>query len=296
VAVAAGRASPEFLYEGDGEASSGEPATAPSIAEAGALGQLILVAEDDEMSRKVILRQIEILGYAAEIADNGVDALRLWRNGHYALLLTDLHMPDIDGYALAAGIPQEESLPGAAWKGRMPIIALTANALRGEAVRAQAAGMDEYLTKPLQLESLKAVIHRWVPCNRADTVPAALFTEPVAGEAAPLVDVKVLEGSIGDDPKMVRELLGGYRSSSGRLAMELRSAQAIEDIRQVGGIAHQLKSVARTVGALALGDLCAELENACRTGGEEGVSQGVRAVEAAVRAADEHIGRLLALP
>jgi two-component sensor histidine kinase len=98
VAVTAGRASPEIIHESAGEDLAGEEMAPPTIAEARAQGRLILVAEDDDINQKVILHQLGLLGYAAEVADNGTEALRLWREGNYALLLTDLHMPEMDGY------------------------------------------------------------------------------------------------------------------------------------------------------------------------------------------------------
>ena len=294
VAIAAGRASPRVLYEGLVETLPGPKAEPPTIAEARTRGELILIAEDDEVNKKVILRQVAILGYAAEIADNGADALSLWRAGDYAMLLTDLHMPDMDGYALAEAIRREEIEQGTARRARMPILALTANALRGEALRAQAIGMDEYLTKPLQLGSLKAAIERWLPRRRQASV-----TDPATADASPrpsgsVLDVNVLEGLIGPDPELLREFLSDYRASSVRLAVELGGARAAGAARRIGEIAHKLKSSSRAVGALGLGDLCAELENVCRSGAPCDVLAGTLGVEAAWREVDEAIGRWLA--
>jgi PAS domain S-box-containing protein len=159
VAVAAGRAAPEPLRDGR-DAAPMAARKSPTLSQARERGQLILVAEDDEVNQQVILRQVEVLGYAAEVAGNGQEALRLWRAGRYALLLTDLHMPDMDGYTLTEAIRQEEALrsDGA----RLPILALTANALHGEAMRALASGMDDYMTKPLQLDLLKAALAKWL--------------------------------------------------------------------------------------------------------------------------------------
>ncbi len=292
VAVAAGRASPDVLHESDAQAPAGEQAGPPTVAQARAQGRLILVAEDDEVNQKVILRQVEVLGYAAEIADNGAEALRLWRAGNYALLLTDLHMPDMDGYTLAEAIRRDEAQRGDALQWRMPILALTANALRGEAIRAQAVGMDEYLTKPLQLHLLKAAIRKWLPGDPGATTPAGLPAQPGSVHTAPALDVAVLESLVGDDPQVVSEFLEAYRTSVGRLAIELRAARAADDIRQIGAIAHKLKSSSRSVGALVMGDLCAELENACRSGARESIAQGVVKFEAALRAVDAQIDRL----
>jgi CheY-like chemotaxis protein len=137
-----------------------------SIADARARGRLILVAEDDSMNQKVIRQQLALIGYASEIASDGEDALRRWRSGSYAVLLSDLHMPNMDGYELAAAIRRDE--PAGV---RMPIIALTANAGRGEADRAAAAGMDGYLTKPVPLATLREVLDAYIA--PADGTPAA---------------------------------------------------------------------------------------------------------------------------
>ncbi|MFC6674149.1 PAS domain-containing protein [Marinobacterium aestuariivivens] len=130
----------------------------PTREEALQQGRLLLVAEDNEANQKVLAHQLALLGYAADIAENGQRALELWRSGDYVLLLTDLHMPEMDGYQLATAIRSEDlkNYP-------KPIIALTANALKGEAKRCFDVGMDDYLTKPARLEELNAVLDRWMP-------------------------------------------------------------------------------------------------------------------------------------
>jgi HPt (histidine-containing phosphotransfer) domain-containing protein len=205
------------------------------------------------------------------------------------MLLTDLHMPDMDGYALAEAIRQEEISKGTARKDRMPILALTANALRGEAIRAQAIGMDEYLTKPLQLESLRAAIERWL--RRSSAAVATIDSREQASKSPSgwTVDVSMLESLVGSDPKVVQEFLSDYRTTSSRLSIELGSARAAGDIRRIVEIAHRLKSSSRAVGALALGDLCAELENVCRSGAVEAALGGTLRLEAALREMEEEI-------
>ena len=114
----------------------------------------------------------DVAGATRRVHGNGQEALRMWREGSYALLLTDLHMPDMDGYTLTESIRQEEATrPGGR---RMPILALTANALHGEAMRALASGMDDYMTKPLQLDMLRAALERWMQPRQADQ-PASVY-------------------------------------------------------------------------------------------------------------------------
>lgn len=124
------------------------------------------MAEDNETNQKVIVQQLALLGFAADVASDGEQALARWQSGNYALLLSDLHMPKMDGYELTAAIrgaerAAEAENPGGAR--RIPIIALTANALRGEAVRCLDAGMDDYQSKPTPLAELKAMLEKWLP-------------------------------------------------------------------------------------------------------------------------------------
>ena len=163
VAVAAGRLSSDDEQEGQPRALLQMRATPMSAEQARAQGRLLLVAEDDEVNQTVIRRQLEMLGYTAEIASDGKAALDMWMAGDYAMLLTDLHMPTLDGCELAEAIRRVEASRPPGGRGRMPILALTADALRGEAARALASGMDEYLTKPLQLRLLGEALEKWLP-------------------------------------------------------------------------------------------------------------------------------------
>jgi CheY-like chemotaxis protein len=244
------------------QASAGKSAAAcapPSRADALRSGRLILVAEDNQTNQQVIRRQLGLLGYAVDIAEDGRQALRRWRSGNYALLLTDLHMPHMDGYQLATSIRAEQR-----GDRRIPIVALTANALPDEAERCRAAGMDDYLSKPLQLADLNTVLETWLPAAGSTLrAPAAAGANAGAG---PAVDVSVLVRLIGSDPAVLREFLDCFQISAAGIALELRAACAAGRAMTAGDQAHKLKSSARTVGALALGELCAQIETAGQAG------------------------------
>jgi len=288
VAVAAGRESPEVVHAIPADAATDDTAVPPSMDEARDRGELILVAEDDKINRKVIVQQLSVLGFAAELAHNGTEALQLWRTGRYALLLTDVHMPEMDGYALTEAIRREE-------RGgrRMPILALTANALRGEANRARAVGMDDYLTKPVQLHVLKATLDKWLPKAKTPA-PAAATPLPIERRHAPVVDVSVLEGLVGNDANTVRTFLSDYLDSARSLVAQLRAACAAQDAQKVGAITHKLKSSSRSVGAIAFGDLCATLESAGKSGDAAGIANGAAKFESAFAEVETSIAGLLA--
>ena len=286
VAVAAGRASLEA--ETDKSTSGKFAAIVPLRAEALRQGRLILIAEDNETNQKVIVRQLALLGYAADVAGDGSKALEHWRTGDYGLLLTDLHMPKMDGYELSRAIRAEE-------KGQrhIPIIALTANALKGEAEQCRIAGMDDYRSKPSPLTELKAVLEKWLPVAKsaADAFTASIASNPPAAPAVP-VDVSVLKGLVGDDPEVVREFLQDFRLSAIKLAAELSTACANGQPAQARAVAHKLKSAARSVGAMTLGQLCAGIEQAGVAGDTQALVASAPRFKAEMLAIDEYLSSL----
>jgi CheY-like chemotaxis protein/HPt (histidine-containing phosphotransfer) domain-containing protein len=222
-------------------------------------GRLILVAEDNQTNQKVILRQLSLLGYAADVADDGCLALQYWQKGNYALLLTDVYMPGMDGFELTAAIREQER-----GSRHMPIVALTASAMKGDGERCRAAGMDDQLCKPLQLADLKTVLETWLPNSVGNVVAHshAVVRSGFNATTACAVDVGVLERLVGNDPATTREFLADFRIGATKIAQELATACAEGDAIGASHQAHKLMSSARTVGALALGELCAEMETA----------------------------------
>jgi PAS domain S-box-containing protein len=245
VGIAAGRIEAEVSRR-----NAGLPAAAveaPSREQAINQGQLILVAEDNEINQQVVQRQLALLGLASEVANDGREALERWRTGKYALLLTDMHMPRMDGYELTLAIRSEEARNGV---GHTPIIALTANALKGEAERCKAGGMDDYLSKPVRLTGLKAMLDKWLPPAQASM------------EAAPPVDVNVLKELVGDDAVVITGFLHDFRESALTLGATIKAAAEAGQTGAAGAAAHKLKSSSRSMGALGLGDLCEQIEHA----------------------------------
>ena len=277
VATAAGRACP-VVELADQMPGPQRFTPAPTVEIARANGTLILVAEDDAVNRKVIQQQLALLGHAAEIFPDGAQALAAWRRGSHALLLTDLHMPAMGGYALASTIRAEE-------RGRrMPILALSANALQGEAVRARAAGIDEYLTKPMQLRLLGDALEMWLAA-----APELVGPAPANGRAAPVFDPAVLPLFVGHDSESLRDCLEQYLISAQVLATEIRSTFASRELQQLGASAHKLKSSSRAVGALALAVACERLEEAALDENRTVLAGCAAAFEDAVRTLEPHL-------
>ncbi|MEO8857234.1 MAG: PAS domain S-box protein [Burkholderiaceae bacterium] len=223
----------------------------------------LLVAEDNETNQKVILHQLQLLGHAATLAADGAQALQIWRAGGVGLVLTDLHMPVMDGYELAAAIRREEGED----RTRVPIVALTANALRSEADRCRQAGMDDCVTKPASLARLRDTLARWLPENAAEAGLSKLDSDDISPptDVAQALDITVLTELVGDNRSVVHGLLRSFSDSSADLTRALQQACDAHEWSRVPEIAHKLKSSARSIGALGLGDICAELEATAAT-------------------------------
>jgi signal transduction histidine kinase/ActR/RegA family two-component response regulator len=212
-------------------------------------GLRVLAVDDYDVNLEVLVGQFEILGVTLDTALNGIEALILWRERPYALVLTDIHMPDMDGFELTRQIRAEEGVRTE--RARTPVVALTANALKGESERCFSAGMDDYLTKPLTLDRLRESVARW---TAAPPAPATATPAP-AGAA---VDRSVVAQMFGDNAAAIARVLGRFREAGARLLGEIDTARA--DPGQLVELAHKLKGAARAAGAVRLGDLAAALE------------------------------------
>lgn len=119
----------------------------------------ILVAEDDIVNQKVAVRMLEKLGCRVDVAANGLEALEASIQIPYALIFMDCHMPEMDGYKATSAIRRHESRTGS----HIPIVAMTANAMQGDREQCLAAGMDDYVSKPVKSEDLLAILQKWSP-------------------------------------------------------------------------------------------------------------------------------------
>jgi CheY-like chemotaxis protein len=195
----------------------------------------VLLAEDNEVNQRLALLLLAKLGYAADVAGNGLEALAALRRERYDVVLMDVEMPTMDGLEASRRIHGEWP-PGE----RPRIVAMTANAMQGDRETCLAAGMDDYLSKPIRPEELAAALAR-------STSRAVALDE--------------LEAATGD-PAFVGELVDTFLREAPALLVRLRGSE-VDDVRRA---AHTLKSIARTFGAAALAELCQELERAAAAG------------------------------
>ncbi len=305
VAIAVGRASPDVFYQE--EVADIKSTVALTIDEAKAAGRLILVAEDNATNRDVIGRQLKLLGHTFEICEDGALAFQAWEKGGYALLLTDCHMPNMDGFELTQRIRQREKQ--SAQFDRFPIVAITANALQGEAERCLAAGMDGYLAKPVDLRDLAKTLQRWLPTSEAEADSGATVIEGLpeqessvsdkqpeavetVAESGAVVDPEALKALLGDDEEMIREVMQDFIAPSAEIVEEIKAAFAAGSAEGLKQSAHKLKSAARSIGANELADLSLELETAGKANDLQSVQDQVAALDTCFAAVCAYIESL----
>jgi signal transduction histidine kinase/DNA-binding response OmpR family regulator len=215
----------------------------------------VLLVEDNPVNQEVARAMLQTLGVEVDSAWSGGEALAKLATDSYDVVLMDCHMPELDGYVTTRRFREREQ---AQQRPRTPIIAITANAMSGDAEKCYAAGMDRYLGKPFTIEQLYASLESCA----SDRIPGA--GEP--GRAAPVLDAKTI-GRIramhsAANPDLFAKVVGLYATSSRALADSLRTATVVADMEAVGHAAHALKSSSGNVGATALAALCKELEAA----------------------------------
>lgn len=247
-------------------------AAAMSVEEAKKQGKLILLAEDNLMNQKVIVDQLHALGYAVEVADDGAIALDKWRQYRYPLLLTDLHMPNMSGYDLAAAVRKEALQYDDDDSQFTRIVAVTANALKGEEQKCLSVGMDGYITKPIELEALHTMLQRWLPLPvasetlaKAAAVANSKNTTSESKASSPIC-FTTIANFLGNDPAKHEEYLNYFVSHAAELLNNIEQQAHHQDSQSVHSIAHQFKSVAKSVGALQLSEVAFKLERATDDG------------------------------
>jgi PAS domain S-box-containing protein len=230
------------------------------------LGLRILLAEDNSVNQKVALRMLQKWGCRADAVANGKEALAALENIHYDLILMDVQMPEMDGLEATTCIRRREEGIGR----HIPIIALTAHAMTGDRERCLAAGMDDYVSKPIRAVELLNTLHHWqreIMAGQASTEQGSPAAVTISGiKASPILDSERLSQSCGDDRETIQEVIADYLEDTPKGIARLLAAVSADNSRAVQTEAHALKGSCWTIGANAMGNLCEEIEHCARDG------------------------------
>jgi PAS domain S-box-containing protein len=239
-------------------------------------GVRVLLAEDNPINQDVAVTMLESLGCKVHVVDSGVKALAALAESEYDIVLMDRQMPEMDGFDTTAEIRARRLLRprqprGSAESVRLPIVGLTASALKGDREICIAAGMDDYLAKPFRRDGLRAILERWVLDHGAARVDA----DPIAEEGAlATFDRSALDQMCLNQrpaaPRLVTGLIDHYFLDAPDLIASLESASDSADAAALAHAAHLLGVGSEFVGARKLAALCADLERsglACETSG-----------------------------
>jgi len=268
----------------------------------------ILLAEDNTVNQQIATLVLESLGYRADVASNGLEAVEAVERLPYDLVLMDVQMPEMDGLEATRQIRARPAPPE---RGDRPIriVAMTANAMQGDREACMAAGMDDYLAKPIRPEELAAALE--ATPRRSDTTTTQVAEvaadpnarEPTAGlvadesSRAAAIDQRALDRirAIAPDGASFSRLISSFADNGAETLAQLVDAGGAGDVENLTRFAHTLKSNAASFGAVELADRCATLESSARAGTiddlEGQVSSIAAAFEQARRALDELDGR-----
>lgn len=246
------------------------------------LGLRVLLVEDNSVNLAVAQRLLQVLGCSVVTANDGEQALQRLDTQRFDLVLMDCQMPVLDGYQATRRWRARETENGAV---RLPVVAMTANAMAGDRERCLQAGMDDYLSKPVNRASLQACLQRWQGEAPAVHTPVQALCEPdpadiAAGLAAlgaaglgengdepsPVLDNSVLDELREVIGAQTAQIIGVFLDDTPALIQQLQDASVAADLDQLRAIAHSLKSASANVGAIALSVAARRIEHDARAG------------------------------
>ena len=222
----------------------------------------ILLAEDNPINEKVAVRLLERRGHTVEVARTGLEAVSASARTKFDVILMDVQMPEMGGLEATALIRQRERGTG----NHVPIVAMTAHAMEGDRERCLAAGMDDYISKPVRQRDMERIIAQWLNCDRvrAERPSSHNSSTDESAESSPIARLREIAGS--DDESFIREVLQDFLEQvSGGIQAMTRAATA-GDAAALLEVAHRLKGTSASLGIHRLASICAELESLAASG------------------------------
>ncbi|HVY22883.1 MAG TPA: response regulator [Steroidobacteraceae bacterium] len=267
----------------------------------------VLLVDDNVVNQKVAMHFLERMGISVVVANDGAEALKQFDINTYNLVLMDLQMPVMDGFEATRRIRDFEG-----WQQRTPIIALTANAMAGQMERCLAAGMDGFLTKPLEVDPMREIISRYCqeesggsisgnehPANDAaemhdDSAVEQMLTTPAAASFSQ-VDVTKLDDLTGGDTEFLQELVQAFNQSATQILSELQQAATNKDRTIIARAAHKLKGASANMQINTIRELCAALEGHASSLSDEALETHLQQLQNAVTAVLAELDNILKL-
>jgi CheY-like chemotaxis protein len=219
----------------------------------------VLLVEDYPVNQVVATRMLERSGYRVDAVNNGREAVEALSNIPYGAVLMDVQMPEMDGYEATAEIRRREGSVR-----HTPVIAMTADAMQGDRERALAAGMDDYIAKPVKHEELEAVLGRWIPQPEQEPPAHTRDEDSGTAEDTPALDLSVLESRRGPqrdgEPDKLARIVGLFIEDVPLRLDELRQAVERGEAQKVEETAHMLKGGSGYMGAVQMAQICAGIQ------------------------------------
>lgn len=259
---------PRFDKPSSTKVSAPEKATVLAISSNKKHGKYgkILVLEDNLTNQVIIRNQLKVLGYKSDIASNGNEGFELWRNNRYVSVLTDINMPDMDGFDFTKLIRKSERNSDL----HTPIIAVTAKALQGDDELCLLAGMDDYISKPVDLIKLGAILDKWV---RPVSNEKVIANKPVTtADNKDPIDLNILQDILGENSSTHKEVLDNFTRSANDIVNDIKTAYTNHSAPDIIWASHKLKSSSLSIGAKALASSCEALETAAKENSWEDIA------------------------
>jgi CheY-like chemotaxis protein len=242
-----------------------------------------LLAEDNPVNQRVAVLMLKRLGYEVDVAQNGAAAVRMAAAGDYAIVLMDCQMPEMDGFEATVAIRVQEIETGR----HIPIIAMTANALQGDREQCVASGMDDYISKPIDIERLREALTIWTRSPEAEIAPSAPTTTAARRPPSDM-DMTRLAEMFGDDRPAIVDLLGAFRDSLQQLRERIQHEVSSHGTN-VKSLAHEMKGMASNMGATRLATLAAQVESAALRDDWASVENGAHSLEGEIALVDAFV-------
>ena len=229
-------------------------------------GIKVLLAEDNQVNQQVVLEILNKVNIEVRVANNGQEAVEYIKEEDFDLVLMDIQMPKIDGYKATVKIRQDLE------EEELPIIAMTANAVKSDKQKALRIGMNDYITKPIELDSFFATVKKWLPIEENTRLKANNDGQDnslaVEWEDLTAFDLESALKRVNHNKELYKNILADFYTQYQNVESRIKKLAAENDLEELEGLIHTLKGLAGNIGATSLHQAAVELDKALKTGSD----------------------------